>query len=72
LQDAVVPTIQMIDVATEMNNGIIVERETQTDLLHVRNEYERYINMYKIQIFLDYIYCYNVMLIGTKIHRRRQ
>jgi len=47
LQDAVIPTIQMIDVATEMNNGII-ERETQTDLLHVRNEYERYINKYKI------------------------
>jgi len=72
LQDAVVPTIQMVDVATEMNNGII-ERETQTDLLHVRNEYERYINKYKIQIFSDYIYCYNViMLIGAKIYHRQQ
>lgn len=61
LQDALVPskTIRTVDIATETNNCITVEHETQTDLLHVRKEYERYINQYKIQIF-SITYCYNV------------
>ncbi|XP_011705702.1 PREDICTED: uncharacterized protein LOC105460906 [Wasmannia auropunctata] len=39
LQDTLVPSarsIQMVDVATETSNGIIVEHETHTDLLHER------------------------------------
>lgn len=60
----------MIDVATETSNGIIAEYETQMDLLHVRNEYEKYIKYYKIQIFLI-IYYIITILIGAKIYRRR-
>lgn len=42
-QDALVPSeaIQMIDVATEISNGVITENEAQTDMFHVRNKYEK-------------------------------
>lgn len=47
LQDALISSeaIQMIDVATEITNGVhsITENETQTDMFNVRNKCEKYI-----------------------------